>query len=149
MQRFLCSCRVQPSLQARAGLAYLSYRNGVSIIPAVGLFVILSGLGFWYLCRTIRRPPRRSRKAGSGTVEPPAPYQLAVTRPKYCCGPRLEGIGTSLGVLRERGVVELRQVTRAGCVTLCMASLPDTWPSLATTGGGDAIIIGSRTERRC
>ena len=31
-------------------------------------------------------------------------------------------------------VVELRQVTRAGCVTLCIASVPDTWPSLATTG---------------
>ena len=65
---------------ASHGLAYLSYQNGVSIIPAVGLFVILSGLGCWYLCRTIRRPPRWFRKAGSGTVEPPAPYQLAVTR---------------------------------------------------------------------
>ena len=65
---------------ASHGRAYLSYQNGVSIIPAVGLFVILSGLGFWYLCRTIRRPPRWFRKAGSGTVEPPAPYQLAVTR---------------------------------------------------------------------
>ena len=54
---------------ASLGLAYLSYQNGVSIIPAVELFVILSGLGFWYLRRTIRRPPKRSRKAVGGTVE--------------------------------------------------------------------------------
>ena len=63
---------------AAAGVAFLLYRyhNDIGVIWALFIFGVLSWGGYWFLRRTIRRPPRRSRKAGSGTVEAQTPEPL-------------------------------------------------------------------------
>ena len=51
-----------------------SYRNGVEASPdAMVIFLFLAILGLWYLRRTIRCPPGRTRKAGRGTEERAGP----------------------------------------------------------------------------
>ena len=56
------SCPGRPPIPS-AGLAYLSYRRGVEPFPdAMVIFVVLAIGWLWFLRRTIRRPPARSRR---------------------------------------------------------------------------------------